>query len=49
MKAHHNDVLSLGSELGIELTRIGRTVCSGGAQLAGRDWPEVWTHFSEGA
>ncbi len=49
LKAHHNDVLSLGSELGIELTRIGRTVCSGGAQLAGRDWPEVWTHFSEDA
>ncbi len=46
-KTHHDDVLGLGAKLDLKLTQIGRTVCGGGARLAGRDWPPVWTHFSE--
>ena len=48
-KAHRDDVLSLGEHLGLQLTQIGRTVCGGGARLAGREWPPTWTHFSEKA
>ncbi|MEE2751944.1 MAG: thiamine-phosphate kinase [Myxococcota bacterium] len=48
-KAHREDILRLGEHLGLQLTQIGRTVCGGGARLTGRDWPPVWTHFSEKA
>jgi len=46
-KTHRDDVLALGEHLGLRLTQIGRTVCGGGARLSGREWPPVWTHFSE--
>ena len=45
----HEDILALGGQLEIQLTQIGRTVCGGGARLAGREWPPSWTHFSENA
>ncbi len=40
-----SEIQELGDSLGIELTVIGRTVCDGGARLAGQEWPETWSHF----
>jgi thiamine-monophosphate kinase len=46
---HRPAIQELGVALGISLTVIGRTVCGGGARLAGMDWPETWSHFPESA
>lgn len=44
---HRSAIQELGNSLGISVTVIGRTVCGGGARLAGTDWPKTWSHFPE--
>ncbi|MEY3211998.1 MAG: thiamine-phosphate kinase [Pseudomonadota bacterium] len=43
--ARHDDLLALGADLGLRLSKIGRVTQGPEVALRGRPWPLSWQHF----
>jgi thiamine-monophosphate kinase len=43
--ARHDDLLALGADLGLRLSKIGRVTPGPEVTLRGRPWPLSWQHF----